>query len=69
MAQRPIDPAFFNGPFETPLPEADRFGDQRRAHYEPERKLSGDLPDQPDGLPVQSTPGNAVPWRNLRTGR
>lgn len=66
---KPVDPTFFNGPFETPLPEADRFGDQRAAHFAQERRMSGDLPDQPDGLPVQPTPGNPVPWKNLSTRR
>jgi len=63
MAKRPIDPSFFNA-----LPEVERFGDQR-VHFEQERRMSGDLPDQPDGLPVQPTPGNPVPWKNLSSRR
>lgn len=59
----------FDGPFEKPLPEAERFGDGNRAHYQPERAMSGDLPDQPAGLEVDAAPGNAAPWRNLSQRR
>ena len=69
MAQRPISPQFFDGPFETPLPEAGRFGNLTRAHLVPEQRMSGDLPAQPTGLEVDAAPGNATPWRNLTSGR
>lgn len=63
------DPTMFDGPFETPLPEAGRFGNGDLAHYQPERRMSGSMPEQPDGLEVDAAPGNAAPWRNLSTRR
>jgi hypothetical protein len=47
--------------FVEPLDEADRFADFEKAHAGPERRMSGNLPDQPAGLEVDAAPGNARP--------
>lgn len=58
-----------HGPFETALREDGRFGDLNRSHFEPERRQSGNLPDQPAGNEVDAAPGNATPWSGMRSGR
>ena len=60
----------FDGPFLAPLKEADRWPGYMGTHQIPERKASGDLPDQPVGLPVRPLgPDGPVPWKNLTNGR
>jgi hypothetical protein len=60
----------FDGPFLQPLREADRFPGAEGTHVIPERMMSGNLPDQPAGLPVQPLgPDGTAPFRNLRNGR
>jgi hypothetical protein len=49
--------------FVEPLDEADRFSGFEEAHAGPERRSSGNLPDQPVGLEVDATPGNPRPFR------
>lgn len=60
----------FDGPFTQPMREADRFPGAQGTHQIPERMASGNLPDQPAGLPVQPLGKDGpVPWKNLRNGR
>lgn len=60
----------FDGPFLTPLRESDRFPGAAGTHEIPERMASGNLPDQPVGLPVKPLGDDGlVPFRNLRNGR
>lgn len=47
--------------FTTPLDEADRFSTERVLHNVPERRQSGNMPDQPEGLEVDPAPGNRSP--------
>jgi hypothetical protein len=49
--------------FRTPLDESMRWSTEREIHFEQERRQSGNLPDQPDGLEVNATPGNPRPVR------
>jgi len=58
------------GPFTQPMRESDRWPGAQGTHEIPERMASGNLPDQPDGLPVQPLgPGGGLPFANLRNGR
>lgn len=61
----------FDGPILQPLREADRWPGAQGTHQTPERMSSGNLPDQPAGLPVEplGPKDGSVPFRNLRTGR
>lgn len=49
--------------FQTPLDESMRWSTNAEIHIGPERRQSGNLPDQPDGLEVDAAPGNARPVR------
>jgi hypothetical protein len=66
----------FDGPFPANVNEADRFKQPKPDHYDEEKKMSGDLPDQPEGNPVRGefmarwTPSEAdtgAPIKNLRS--
>lgn len=60
----------FDGPFSTPFKESERFSGAMGLHQIPERNASGNLPDQPAGLPIKPLDGDGpTPWKGLRTGR
>lgn len=57
-------------PFSQPPAEASRFPGQAALHSDPEKQMSGNLPDQPRGLEVSATGETAYqPFKNLTTGR
>lgn len=61
MASPILDGRIYDGPFPSPLSEAERFATNVEAHLDPERRQSGNLPQEPD-VP-QSSPGNESPVR------
>ena len=60
--KQPIPPDGFN----QPPREADRFQGNHEIFGAQDRKMSGDLPDQPADLPVNATGETAVPWKDLK---
>lgn len=57
-------------PFMTPPPEAGRFQGNKEMFSDPEKRMSGNLPDQPAGLSVDATGESSdTPWKNLSSGR
>ena len=53
-------------PFLTPPPEAGRFQGNKEMFAAPDRKMSGNLPDQPLGLEVDATGQSSdTPWKDL----
>lgn len=58
----PSDP--FMPTFPANVPEASRWVPPQPDHCEAERRMSGNLPEQPDR--VYAAPGNETPWKNLR---
>lgn len=60
----------FDGPFLQPMREKDRWPGAEGTHQSPERMASGNLPDQPTGLPIKPLGDDgSVPFANLRNGR
>lgn len=66
MASSSVTPDYSKpgkGGFTEPLPEADRWKENREAHFVPEWEQSGGLPAAP-GSP-DAAPGNANPTKPL----
>lgn len=71
MANNPATASgLFDGPFNQPMREADRFQGAQGLQVTPDRLASGNLSDEPPGEPEALGRGpGAVPWSGLRSGR